>query len=128
MRVRVAAGILRDIDGRVLIAERNGDRELPGLWEFPGGKIEDGEETSSALRRELGEELGILVLDETLFMSLDHDYPGRPVSIDFYLVNAWANTPEGRNGQALKWVTPDTIAEELFLPADKPVIDALRDL
>jgi len=126
--IRVAAGILRDGDGRVLIAERTGDHSFAGLWEFPGGKIKDGEETLSALRRELGEELGIEVLEQTLFMSLDHDYPDRSVSIDFYLINEWANSPQGKDGQALKWVRPDTLAEDSLLPADEPVIRALRQL
>ena len=124
----VVTGILRDCDGRVLIAERIGDHAFDGLWEFPGGKIKDGEEPLSALKRELGEELGIEVLAQTLFMSLDHNYPDRSVSIDFYLINTWVNTPKGRGGQALKWLRPDALEEGLFLPADGPVIRALRRL
>ena len=80
---RVAAGILRDRSGRVLIAERTGDHLFAGLWEFPGGKLKEGEESLSALSRELGEELGIEIVDQALFMSLEHDYPDRSVSIDF---------------------------------------------
>lgn len=127
-RIRVVAGILRDEDGRVMVAERTGDHAFAGLWEFPGGKIRNGEESLSALKRELGEELGIEILRQTWFMSLDHDYPDRSVSIDFYLIKEWANTPQGRDGQALKWATPDTIEEDLLLPADGPVIRALRRL
>ena len=124
----VVAGILRDYDGRVLITERIGDHAFAGLWEFPGGKIKDGEEPLSALKRELGEELGIEVLTQTLFMNLEHNYPDRLVSIDFYLINTWTNVPKGRDGQALKWLRPDAIEEELLLPADGPVIQALRHL
>ena len=122
----VVAGILLDGDGRVLVTERIGDHSFAGLWEFPGGKIEDGEDSLSALRRELGEELGIEILEQSLFMSLDHDYADRSVSIDFYLIRHWRNTPEGRDGQALRWIRPDELSEDLLLPADAPVIKALR--
>lgn len=124
----VVAGILRDCDGRVLITERIGDHAFVDLWEFPGGKIKDGEEPLSALKRELGEELGIEVLTQTLFMNLEHNYPDRLVSIDFYLINTWTNVPKGMDGQALKWLRPDAIEEELLLPADGPVVQALRHL
>lgn len=124
----VVAGILRDRDGRVLITERIGDHAFVGLWEFPGGKIKDGEESLSALKRELGEELGIEVLTQTLFMNLEHNYPDRLVSIDFYLINTWTNVPKGMDGQVLKWLRPDAIEEELLLPADGPVVQALRHL
>jgi 8-oxo-dGTP diphosphatase len=123
-RVRVVAGILRDDNGCVLIAERIGDQAFAGLWEFPGGKIRDGEASLSALKREIDEELGIEILQPTLFMSLDHDYPDRSVSIDFYLINDWSNT----HGQALRWVSPDALEEDFLLPADGPVIRALRQL
>ncbi len=127
-RIRVVAGILRDNDGRVLIAERLGDHAFAGLWEFPGGKIKDGEEPLSALKRELGEELGISILEQTLLMRLDHNYADRSVSIDFYLINEWSNTPEGRDGQALRWASPAALEEDCLLPADGPVIRALRQL
>lgn len=126
--IRIAAGILRDNDGRVLIAERTGDRSFSGLWEFPGGKLKDCEESLSALRRELTEELGIDILDPVLFMSLDHDYPDRSVSIDFYLIKQWMNSPTGRDGQALAWVLPNALEENMLLPADAPVVQALRSL
>ena len=125
---RVAAGILRDQSGRVLIAERTGDHLFAGLWEFPGGKLKEGEESLSALSRELGEELGIEIVDQSLFMSLEHDYPDRSVSIDFYLIEHWLNTPESRDGQELKWIRPDELTEDLLLPADGPVIKALQRL
>ena len=126
--IRVAAGILRDDDGRVLIAERTGDHSFAGLWEFPGGKLKDCEESLSALRRELTEELGIDILDSALFMSVDHDYLDRSVSIDFYLIKEWTNSPTGRDGQALVWVLPDALDENMLLPADAPVVQALRSL
>ncbi len=125
-KTHVAAGILLDSAGRVLVTERIGDHSFAGRWEFPGGKIEDGEESISALSRELSEELGIEIVDQSLFMSLDHEYVDRSVNIDFYLIENWRNTPEGRDGQALMWILPEELAEDLLLPADAPVIDALR--
>ena len=127
-QTNVAAGILLGGDGRVLITERTGDQAFAGLWEFPGGKMKDGEDSEAALGRELHEELGIEIVDQVLFMSLEHDYPDRCVSIDFYLIEDWRNTPEGRDGQALKWIRPDELSEDLLLPADGPVIKALRRL
>jgi 8-oxo-dGTP diphosphatase len=122
----VVAGILLDGHGRVLVTERIGDHSFAGLWEFPGGKIEDGEDSLSALGRELGEELGVEIVEQSLFMSLDYDYADRSVSIDFYLIKHWRNTPVGRDGQALMWILPEELAEDLLLPADAPVIEALR--
>ena len=123
---KVAAGILLDGDGRILVTERNGDHALAGLWEFPGGKLNDGEESVSALSRELVEELGIEILEQSFFMSIDHDYPDRSVSIDFYLVGQWRNTPIGKDGQALRWIRPVDLSEDMLLPADGPVLVALR--
>ena len=126
--IRVAAGILRDGLGRVLISERTGDPAFSGLWEFPGGKIGDGEEPVAALGRELDEELGIEILEQSFFMRVDHDYPDRSVRIDFYLVGRWRNTPRGRDGQALKWIKPVELSEDLLLPADGPALAALQRL
>ena len=126
--IRVASGILRDPQGRVLIAERTGDGAFAGLWEFPGGKIRDGEDSLTALRRELSEELGIVIREQTLLARVDHEYPDRLVSIDFYLVCDWVNEPEGKDGQALKWIMPEALEAPMMLAADEPVIEALRAL
>lgn len=86
----------------------------------------DGEQSAAALRRELHEELGIEIVDQVLFMSVEHAYPDRSVSIDFYLIEEWRNTPEGRDGQALMWISPNALSEDLLLPADSAVITALQ--
>ena len=126
--VYVAAGILRDAAGRVLITERLCDGPFDGLWEFPGGKIVPGESAEQALARELAEELGVELQRSRHFMSLDHRYPDRSVSIHFFIVSDWHNEPAGREGQRLRWVdTADLDAGEL-LPADLPVVTALRRL
>ena len=127
-RLRVAAGILRDPRGRVLITERVGGGPFQGMWEFPGGKIGDGESPEQALARELAEELGIELGAAERFMHLEHDYPDRSVSIHFFLVSGWSNEPAGLEGQALCWVPPAELDDHDILPADVPVIEALQQI
>ena len=124
--LHVSAGILRDTDGRILITERLGDAAFAGLWEFPGGKIVVGETAAEALHRELAEELGIEMLAYGNFMQLDHEYPDRRVSIDFFLVDAWRGQPSGKLGQRLRWLAPEDVDANLMLPADAPVLRALK--
>jgi len=127
-RLRVAAGILRDASGRVLITERVGGGPFQGMWEFPGGKIDTDENAAQALARELEEELGIEVTDTEHFMHVEHDYPDRSVSIDFFVIGAWKNEPAGLEGQALRWVDAALLADQNLLPADVPVIEALQQM
>ncbi|MCH8248023.1 MAG: 8-oxo-dGTP diphosphatase MutT [Proteobacteria bacterium] len=122
----VAAGILCDSEGRILIAERLGDGPFHGMWEFPGGKIAAGESSQCALSRELAEELGIEVTACSSFMNLRHEYDDRVVTIEFFIVTDWNSDPIGREGQALRWVPPETLDADELLPADMPVVEALR--
>ena len=122
----VAAGILCDAEGRILIAERTGGGPFHGLWEFPGGKIGEGETSSEALSRELAEELGIEVTRYAAFMNLRHEYEDRIVTIEFFIVSDWVSEPVGREGQALRWVPRDQLDANELLPADVPVVEALR--
>ena len=122
----VAAGVLCDSSGRVLIAERLGGGPFHGLWEFPGGKIASDETPLEALSRELAEELGIEVTTCAPFMNLRHEYEDRVVTIEFFIVSAWNSEPVGREGQALRWVPRDRLDANELLPADVPVIEALR--
>lgn len=122
----VAAGILSDAAGRVLIAERIGGGPFHGLWEFPGGKIAEGESPAQALSRELAEELGIEVTACTSFMSLRHEYDDRVVSIEFFIVSEWNSDPVGREGQELRWVPTNSLNAGELLPANMPVVAALK--
>ncbi len=126
--IRVAAGILRDTGGRVLITERTGGGPFDGLWEFPGGKLLDGEAPEAALKRELREEIGIDLRVCGQFMRIAHDYPDRSVTIDFFLVHEWRNEPAGLEGQRLEWVSPLALDAGRMLPANVPIVDALRRL
>ena len=124
----VAAGILRDTGGRVLIAERLGGGPFHGMWEFPGGKIDPGEPSAVALERELLEELGVEIADAAPFLELFHEYADRTVAIEFFLVTAWRNDVRGLEGQQLEWVAIDDLCAERLLPADLPVVEKLKRL
>lgn len=128
MRVHVAAGILRDRDGRVLLAERLNDREFAGCWEFPGGKVDPGEAREAALIRELAEELGIEIVRFEYFLSLEHDYADRQVHIEFFLVTEWQREARGILGQGLKWVPVDALPQLRLLPANEAVVEKLQRL
>jgi 8-oxo-dGTP diphosphatase len=123
--VKVVAGILLDADDRVLIADRAGSTSMQDFWEFPGGKVDDGESNESALRRELAEELDIRITIAEHFHFLEHRYPDLQVAIDFYLVSGWDGEPSGQEGQQLKWVPRQSLSEQRLLPADAPVIELL---
>jgi 8-oxo-dGTP diphosphatase len=122
----VAAGILCDSEGRILIAERLGGGQFHGLWEFPGGKIIPGESAPEALSRELAEELGIEATTVSSFMILRHEYDDGVVTIEFFIVSNWNSDPVGREGQELRWVTAQSLDADELLPADMPVVEALR--
>ena len=122
----VAAGILCDAEGRILIAERLGGGPFQGLWEFPGGKIGIDETAAEALSRELAEEIGIEITACASFMNLRHEYDDRIVTIEFFIVSEWNSDPVGREGQALRWVPRESLDAGQLLPADMPVVEALK--
>ncbi len=125
-RIGVAAGILRDENGRILLAERRDDASFPGLWEFPGGKIGVSESVEAALGRELREELGIEISNFEHLLNIDHDYDDRRVRLYFYTVTAWRGEVRGVLGQHLRWVPLHELDAKELLPADAAVIDALQ--
>lgn len=127
LTLQVAAGILRNAAGKVLITERIEAGPFRGLWEFPGGKIAAGESAEMALSRELREELGIEVLAQQYFQSIAHSYADRTVELDFFFVDDWRGEPTGLEGQGLRWVNVVELDAAELLPADAPLIDALRE-
>ena len=124
-RLRVVAAALFDDDGRVLIAERPAGKHMAGWWEFPGGKVAAGESDTQALVRELREELGVDARPEAEIMTLTHDYPDRVVDLVLWRVSAHGE-PRGLDGQQLKWVDCEALANERLLEADRPFITALQ--
>jgi len=121
----VAAGILRDSAGRILITERRCDGPFDGLWEFPGGKVDAGESPAEALHRELAEELGIKITASQPYMELHHEYPDRSVDLEFFLVTGWQGEPRGLESQVLRWVLPSELNPAEVLPADEPVLQKI---
>jgi len=98
---------------------------MAGRWEFPGGKVADGEGERAALVRELHEELGVEVAAARPFMRLTHAYPDRDVELSLWIIARYAGKPAGLDGQSLKWVAPGELAREDILEADRPFIEAL---
>jgi len=126
-RVRVVAGILQDVNGAVLIADRARCRSMTEYWEFPGGKVAAGESAEAALERELLEELGIGIGAVKHVHCIEHDYADLKVAIDFFLVAEWTGTPAGREGQQLRWVSRSALGRARLLPADAPIVELIRE-
>ena len=128
--VIVAACALLDREGAVLIAKRPEGRPLAGLWEFPGGKVEAGEEPEEALIRELHEELGIDIAKRDLMplTFASHAYPDFHLLMPIYLCRRWQGSVAPHEGQELLWVKPDALRLYDMPPADEPLKTALRDL
>jgi 8-oxo-dGTP diphosphatase len=124
--VEVAAAVISDARGRVLLARRTEGRDLAGLWEFPGGKCEPGESVEAALVRELEEELGITVEVGPAVIAVPQAYPHKRLRLDVRHVGSWVGTPKGHEGQALAWVPQDKLHRYAMPPADRPVVAALR--
>lgn len=125
-RVHVAAAVIRGLDGRVLIARRPDDKHQGGLWEFPGGKVEEGEAVHVALARELKEELGIDVEQARPLIRVQHDYSDKHVLLDVWEVSAFSGAPHGAEGQPLAWVTPRDLPDYEFPAANEPIVQAAR--
>ena len=126
----VVAVALVDADGRVLVSERPAGKQLAGLWEFPGGKVEPGERPEETLIRELAEELGITVAEPCLapLTFASHAYPDFHLLMPLYVCRRWEGTPRSLEGQALKWVRPKALRDLAMPPADAPLIPFLIDL
>ncbi len=124
--IHVAAAALIDDRDRVLLARRPVDAHQGGLWEFPGGKREAGESVAEALRRELHEELGIVLQRHRPLIRVHHQYADRSVLLDVHRVTAWQGQPVGRQGQPLAWVLPDELDDYPMPAADVPIVSALR--
>jgi 8-oxo-dGTP diphosphatase len=126
----VVAVALIDADGRVLIAQRPADKQMGGLWEFPGGKMEPGERPEETLIRELQEELGIEVKAPCLAPLTFASYPYDTFHLlmPLYVCRRWEGFVQAREHQALKWVRARELKDYPMPPADEPLIPALVDL
>jgi 8-oxo-dGTP diphosphatase len=125
----VVAVALIDVDGRVLLAQRPAHKQLGGLWEFPGGKLHEGETPEGALVRELKEELGIVVPQRCLapLTFASHSYETFHLLMPLYACRNWDGEPEPLEGQALAWVKKERLRDYPMPPADLPLIPILQD-
>ena len=127
--ILVVAAALIDKDGRVLLAQRPPNKSMAGLWEFPGGKVEDGENPEDALIRELNEELGIDTWGSCLapLSFASHSYDDFHLLMPLFACRKWIGTPMAIEGQVLKWVSKNDLKNYAMPPADIPLIAAIRD-
>ena len=128
--VLVVACALVDVDGRVLIAQRPEGKNLAGLWEFPGGKVEPGEQPEAALIRELKEELGIDVTEACLapLTFASHAYEDFHLLMPLYVCRRWKGEISRHEHSGLEWVKPNRLRTFPMPPADEPLIAHLIDL
>ena len=128
----VVAAALMNEAGEVLLAQRPKGKTLEDHWEFPGGKLEEGEGPEQALARELMEELGIEVAisDMQPLTFLSHPYPEYEfhLMMPTWLVKKWQGTPAALEHQAVKWVHPNDMKGMLILEADWPLVERLKEI
>ncbi len=121
---QIAAGIIV-YNGKVLIAQRRRGKDLAFFWEFPGGKLEQGETLEQCLQRELIEEMNLKINVGSLFMSLPYDYPFGSFVINAFM--ATCDSPDIKNfceHEQYKWVKPEEMSAYRFSPADVPIVEA----
>jgi 8-oxo-dGTP diphosphatase len=125
----VVACALVDTEGRILLAQRPEGKSMAGLWEFPGGKLDEGETPEAALIRELREELGIETQEACLapLFFASHSYPKFHLLMPLYICRKWQGRAVAREGQNLAWVRPDKLRDYPMPPADVPLVALLRD-
>jgi 8-oxo-dGTP diphosphatase len=124
--LHVAVGVISNEESQVLIARRAVHLHQGGRWEFPGGKVDAGEDVYAALCRELHEELDIRVISAEPLMCVDYDYPDRRVQLDVWWVRRHGGTAHGREGQALRWAPIGELAPAEFPAANAAIIARLQ--
>ena len=126
----ISAAALVDVDGRVLLAQRPDDKDMAGLWEFPGGKIEQGETPEQALIRELKEELTIDTRSSCLapLSFASHEYENFHLLILLYVCRRWWGSPVAVEGGTLAWVRAPRLRDYQMPEANAPLIASLQDL
>lgn len=122
----VAVGVVKNADGSILLALRAPSAHQGGLWEFPGGKIEPGETSLQALRRELKEEVDIWADSAIPLITIKHFYPTRAVRLHVFLVEAFSGKAKGLEGQPIAWVPSDELNRYPFPAANRPIIAAAQ--
>ena len=126
----VAALILVNEPGKILLAKRPKGKTMAGLWEFPGGKVNKGETLEDALIRECQEELDIILTPAALSLvfTVHHDYPDFHLEMPMFLARDWQGEIKGMEGQKLAWVKPEDLADYPMPPADLPLIKKIPEI
>lgn len=124
-RTHVAVGIIQNTNGQVFISRRHAHLHQGNKWEFPGGKVEAGEDVYQALCRELKEECNIDIQAAAPFTVISYDYPDKQVLLDVWLVTAFTGQPQQREGQEWCWVERHELAAYPFPSANEPIIERL---
>ncbi|CAH1193691.1 8-oxo-dGTP diphosphatase MutT [Vibrio harveyi] len=123
-RIHIVAAIIFNQDkSQIFITKRPDDKHKGGFWEFPGGKVERGESVEQAMIRELEEEIGITVTEQSLFEHLEYDYPEKSLKFDFMTVSQFDNQPYGREGQEGRWVDVAALLDYTFPEANVPILE-----
>ncbi|MCW8900653.1 MAG: Nudix family hydrolase [Gammaproteobacteria bacterium] len=125
-KVHVAVAVIKNQHGQIFIAKRPKDSHQGGLWEFPGGKVENNETVLAALKRELVEEVGISLVHASSLIRIHHDYTDKSVLLDVWCVDNFAGKAFGKEGQKTCWVNVDDLAAYDFPDANLPIIKALN--
>lgn len=123
--IHVAAAVIENARGHVLLSLRPDHVHQGGLWEFPGGKLEESEAPRDALTRELHEEVGIDVKQARPLIRVYHDYGDRKVLLDVWKVTEFNGLPHGKEGQVLEWSAPETLSDYSMPAADVPIVNAI---
>ena len=125
--IEVAVGILRNSDSQILLTQRQSHQPYSDYWEFPGGKLEAGENAQVALNRELCEEVGVLPINPKPLLSVQHHYPELSVRLHVFVVDKFEGVPFGKEGQSYTWCTLDNMTELKLLPANDVILSALNE-
>lgn len=123
-KIAVTAAIIRH-EGKILITERPEGTHLEGMWEFPGGKKEEGESLGECITREIREELGVQVNPEVLLLTVTHEYDLKIVDLHVFECALVKGTPMPLEGQKMRWVRPDEMSCLTFPPPDQKIIEFL---
>jgi len=124
-KIWVAAGVIENHQGEILIAKRLAHLHQGGKWEFPGGKVEANESALEALTRELSEEVGLVVTCAKPMVKLEHDYGDKMVILDVWHVISFSGVATGLEGQIVQWVTKTDLVNFEFPAANKPIVAAI---
>jgi 8-oxo-dGTP diphosphatase len=126
--VHVAVAVILNDRGEVLLTRRHQNSHQGGFWEFPGGKLEAGEDLAAALRREIFEEIALEILAHEPLLEVEHDYGDKRVLLDVHRVTAFKGEPRPCEGQPMRWVSLSSLRDYAFPAANEPIVSCLINL